>query len=153
MSEGVDITRTRTIGAKPQAVWDVLADFGAISAWADNVDHSCILEPSPDGRPVGLSRRVQTGRMTLIERITDFEAPATIAYDIEGLPQRVRTVTNCWSLEPEGDGSTVVSLTSTVDLGSRPPQQLAARVLARVLAKQSDVMLAGLADHLETHRG
>src|ERR1700712_2217771 len=37
------IDRSRTIAADPQSVWDVLADFGSISSWADNIDHSCIL--------------------------------------------------------------------------------------------------------------
>jgi len=37
-----DISRSRTIAAQPQAIWDLLADFGSLSSWADNVDHSCV---------------------------------------------------------------------------------------------------------------
>jgi len=147
-----EITRTRTIAATPQAIWDVLADFGSISVWADNVDHSCVLQPGDNGAPTGTTRRIQAGRKTLVERIIEFDAPRTLAYDIEGLPPRLRTVRNRWELRPEGDGATVATLTTTVDIGPRPPQQLAARVVGRVLAKQSDVMLAGLADHLENSR-
>lgn len=146
-----EISRTRTVAVEPQAAWDVLADFGAISGWAENVDHSCILEPGAAGSPIGTTRRIQTGRNTLVERISEFDAPNALAYDIEGLPRRLRTVRNRWTLEPQGD-ATVVTLTTTVDVGPRPPQQLAARVISAVLARQSDVMLAGLAHHLERSR-
>ena len=43
-----DIDRSRSIAADTQAVWDVLADFGSISSWADNIDHSCILNQSSE---------------------------------------------------------------------------------------------------------
>ncbi len=103
----------------PQAVWEVLADFGALSSWAGNVDHSCLLEHAVDGVAVGTSRRVQVGRDTLVERITEFDAPVALAYDIEGLPRRLRRVSNRWTLTPAGD-STTVTLTSTVDIGANP---------------------------------
>jgi hypothetical protein len=65
-------------------VWDVLADFGSISSWAANVDHSCVLEHGPTGTDVGTSRRIQVGRDTLVERITEFDQPVALAYTIEG---------------------------------------------------------------------
>lgn len=37
-----EVTCTRDIAAEPGAVWAALADFGAISGWASNVDHSCL---------------------------------------------------------------------------------------------------------------
>jgi uncharacterized protein YndB with AHSA1/START domain len=144
-----DIDRTRTIAAAPNEIWDVLADFGAISSWADNVDHSCILVQETE--PVGTTRRIQVGRDTLVERIVEFDPPHALAYDIEGLPKRLRRVTNRWTLRPTGPSS-VVTLTSTVEIGSRPDQQLAERVLCRVLARQSDAMLGGLAKRLESAR-
>lgn len=144
-----DIERRRTIAASPEAIWDVLADFGAISSWVPNIDHSCILVHA-DG-PVGTTRRVQVGRDTLVERIVEFDPPRTLAYEIEGLPKRLRAVTNSWTLRPSG-ASSVVTLTSTVEIGSRPSQQLAERALCRVLARQSDAMLAGLAKRMENSR-
>ncbi len=54
-----DIRRSRSIAARPDEIWDVLADFGSISSWAPNVDHSCILFAGPDGGAVGTARRVQ----------------------------------------------------------------------------------------------
>jgi uncharacterized protein YndB with AHSA1/START domain len=146
-----DIHRTRTIAARVGEIWDVLADFGSISSWAGNVDHSCILFSGADGKPLGTARRVQIKRDALVERITEFDPPHVLAYDIDGLPRRLRRVANRWTLTAKGE-STVVALTSTVEIGSRPDQKLAERVLCRFLARQSDAMLAGLANRLENTR-
>ncbi len=146
-----DIHRTRTIAARVGEIWDVLADFGSISSWAGNVDHSCILFSGADGKPLGTARRVQIKRDALVERITEFDPPHVLAYDIDGLPRRLRRVANRWTLTAKGE-STVVALTSTVEIGSRPDQKLAERVLCRFLARQSDAMLAGLANRLENAR-
>ncbi|ORW90448.1 cyclase [Mycobacterium sp. IEC1808] len=147
-----DVRRSRSIAARPQQIWDVLADFGAISSWAGNVDHSCILFAGADGAAVGTARRVQVKRDALVERITEFDPPRALAYDVEGLPSRVRRMTNRWTLDAAPSGSTVVTLTSTVEIGARPVQKLTEGVLCRFLARQSDVMLAGLANRLEKAR-
>jgi Polyketide cyclase / dehydrase and lipid transport len=150
-----DIQRTRTIASPVGDIWGVLADFGSISSWADNVDHSCILLSGADGGPVAAARRVQVKRDALVERITEFDPPHALAYDIEGLPRRLRRVTNRWTLAPDpGDsaGKTLVTLTGTVHIGPGPAQQLAERVLCRFLARQSEVMLAGLASRLANAR-
>jgi uncharacterized protein YndB with AHSA1/START domain len=144
-----DVQRTRTIAATPETIWNVLADFGSIGSWVDKVDHSCILVASPE--PVGTTRRVQLGRDTLIERIIEFDPPRALAYEIQGLPKRLRRVINRWTLRAAG-GSSVVTVTSTVEIGSRPSQQLTERVMSRVVARQSDGMLAGLANRLENAR-
>ena len=142
-----DIDRSRTIAADPKEVWDVLADFGSISSWADNVDHSCILNHGSE--PIGTTRRVQIGRNTLVEQITEFEPTRALAYDVEGLPKRLRRFNNRWSLRPADDGKTTVTLTSTVEIGSGPLRKLAERVVCRVQVRESDVMLAGLANRSE----
>jgi uncharacterized protein YndB with AHSA1/START domain len=147
-----DIQRTRIVAAPAQEVWDVLADFGAISSWADNVDHSCILSSGAGGAPLGTTRRVQVKRDTLVERIIEFDPPHVLAYDIAGLPRLLHRVTNRWTLAASAGDASVVTLTSTVDIGPRPPQKLAERVLCRVVAGQSNSMLAGLANRLENAR-
>lgn len=146
------VHRNRTIAAAPHDIWDVLADFGSLSSWADNVDHSCILNHGPDGEPMGTTRRVQVRRDTLVERITRFDPPLALGYDIEGLPTRPHRVTNRWELRPTGPQSTVVTVTTTVEIGSRTVQKLAGRVLCRVLAREAAVMLTGLANRLENSR-
>ncbi|UMB68752.1 SRPBCC family protein [Mycobacterium paraterrae] len=140
------IDRSRTVAADPQTVWDVLADFGSISSWADNIDHSCILNHGE--HPLGTTRRVQIGRNALVETITEFDPLRALAYDVDGLPPRIRRFTNRWSLRPTGDGTTV-TLTSTVTIGPGPVRTLAERALCRLQTRQSDIMLAGLAQRLE----
>ncbi len=143
-----DISRSRSITAPPQAIWDVLADFGSLSSWADNVDHSCILNHGPDGAATGTARRVQIGRNTLVERITEFDPRMALAYDIEGLPRRLRTVVNRWTLRSTG-AATEVTLTSRVEIGAGPLARAAEWVVCRGMAKESDSMLTGLARRTE----
>ena len=133
----------------PQRVWDVLADFGAIGDWMSGVDHSCVLYTDPDG-PVGTARRVQLGRMTLVETITEFDAPTTLAYDIAGFPRWVRRFNNRWTVQPAGAGAATVSITTTVDLGAGRVRALAARLMCLLTRSSSDTMLAGLATRSET---
>lgn len=143
------ICRSRTIAAEPQAIWDVLADFGAVSSWADFVDHSCLLTPAADGVAVGTARRVQLGRDTLVERITDFDPPNVLSYDIEGLPRLVRHLRSSWTLRPIAHGFTEVTLTSLVGIGSNPVQRLAERIFGRVSVKRLDLLMTGLARRVE----
>lgn len=136
------ICRSRTIPAEIRSVWNVLADFGAISAWVPNIDHSCLLERNP------VSRRIQVGRTVLVERITDFEPPHTLGYDIDGLPRRLRLVHTNWRLVPSGR-HTIATLTNTVDIGTNLVARLTERGVCHALARQSDVILAGLAKRME----
>ena len=150
-----DIHRTRTIAARIGDIWETLEDFGSISSWAGNVDHSCILFSGPYGAAVGTGRRVQVKRDALVERITEFNPPRALGYDIEGLPSRMRRVSNRWTLRPAVGSSapaTLVTLTSTVEIGPRATQKVAEKVLCRFLARQSETMLSGLANRLEHAR-
>jgi carbon monoxide dehydrogenase subunit G len=143
------ISRRRTLRTDPQRVWDVLADFGAIGDWLSLVDHSCVLSTNPNG-PVGTARRIQMGRITLVETITEFDAPTAMAYDIAGVPRWVRRLNNRWTLQPDGPGATTVTVTTTVDLGPGRVRTVAARLMGLVTAKLSDSMLAGVAARTET---
>jgi carbon monoxide dehydrogenase subunit G len=139
-------TRHRRIEASPGEIWEVLADYGALATWAPNVSHSTVTTATSDGP--GATRRVQAGRKVLLERVVDWEPALTLAYEIDGLPGAVRRAENRWRLEPV-EGGTEVSLTSTVDAGSRPPQKLVAAVVARVLARVSDQLLDSLDQRME----
>jgi hypothetical protein len=99
---------------------------------------------------VGRARRVQAKRVVLVETITVWEPPARLAYELGGLPLVVKSAVNEWTLavDPGDSEATIVTLTTHVDCGPRPPQQLIARLVGRRLAKASDVMLAGLEQHL-----
>ena len=142
------IAETTTIARSPEQVWAVLADFGSIAEWAPNVDHSCLTTELQQA--VGSTRRVQVGRNALLEQVVEWEAGHRLAYTIEGLPPVIRSVTNSWQLEAVGP-ATAVTITSVVNAGPRPPQQLVARAVGKVLAKASREMLDGLTNHLEEH--
>ena len=137
------------MAADPEEVWAVLADFGSISSWAPTVEHSCLLSPAGDGIGLGTSRRVQVGRDALVERITEFTSPRALAYDVEGFPRQLRHLNNRWTLSPAG-GGTVVTLTTTFEIGPNPLQRLAERAVARFSSRQLDTMLTGLTRRLET---
>ena len=145
-----ETTRSAVVAADPDAVWAVLEDFGAISKWAPNVDHSCLMSEQTEG--VGAVRRVQVGRSSLVERVVEWSPGFYLAYSIEGFPKVIRSVVNTWSLT-EMVGGTRVSLTSRVNAGPRPPQQLIAQIAAQRLARASETMLAGLKRHLALAAG
>ncbi len=140
-----DTTATLRVPAPAAEVWAVLADFGEIARWAAIVDHSCLLSAQREG--VGMVRRIQSGRRTLVERVVEWVDGERLSYVVEGLPSAIRSLRNTWQLD-DGDGSTQITLTSSVDVGPRPPQQLVAKVLSRQLSKVSNQMLHGLDDHL-----
>lgn len=143
-----NVERTGLIGAPIDEVWNVLSDFAAISAWAPDVDHSCLMTEQTEG--VGTVRRIQTGRSTIVETIENWEPGVTLSYRITGLPPVIRSVTNTWRLGASGD-STMVLLTSAVDTGPKPPQQVIAKAVGRRLAAASESMIAGLTEHVEQH--
>lgn len=137
--------RTRWIDAAPDAVWTALAGFGDLAEWAHDVDHSCLLHEGD--LAVGLVRRIQVGRTTLLEEVDELEVGHRLGYRITGLPPVLRDVRNVWRVDRRAGGSDV-TITTTVDAGPRPPQQLIAGLVARRVARASDSMLAGLAAHV-----
>ena len=147
----VSLQRAATIGAPPEVVWATLADFDAISAWAGNVDHSSATTETTEG--VGAARRVQAGRVVLIETVTVWEAPTTLAYTLDGLPPLARTVTNRWDLAPAPGDATSVILTTTIEPLGGPKGRIGQRILGRVLGKAADDLVQGLAAHDHTAPG
>jgi hypothetical protein len=155
-----EVHRARTLAAEPQAIWDVLADFGAISEWVDCIDHSCLLEHGAsdtfrapeqefsDVAAIGSSRRVQIGRETLVERVTEFAPRRALGYDVQGLPGALGRVHVRWELVSEGR-STQVTLTNTVDIGRNPLQRISGFLLCHAMARKFDALLAALAKRIE----
>ena len=139
------VTRTALIATSCDEVWAVLADFESISTWADFVDHSSLLTEQTAG--VGMTRRIQIGRSTVVETVSAWEPGVTFTYDITGLPPVIKSVTNTWRLGASGD-ATMVWIVTDVDTGPRPPQLAIAKGVARRLAKSSVQMLHGLNAYL-----
>lgn len=143
-----DISRSRTIAVKPEAIWEVLADFGSLNTWAEGVDHCCVITSGRDADPLGMTRRVQVGRDTFVETITAFAPPRLLAYDIGGVP-RSMSAANRWNLSADGDSRTTVTLTSTVRMKPHPLRPLLERAGARLVASRSEALLGSLARHCE----
>ena len=137
------VERRARIERPSSEVWAILSDFAAVSRWAPNADHSSLMTEQREG--VGAVRRIQTSGTTILETVEWWEPGVGLSYAITGLPPVIRSVTNTWRLEPVG-AQTDVSLTTEIDAGPRPPQQLLAKAVGRKLGEASDQMLAGLTD-------
>lgn len=142
-------SRSVHIRAPVDQVWAKLADFEGIVEWAPNVDHSVLT--SEQTTRIGAERRVQAGRVVLLEKITVWDPPHKLRYRIDGLPVKVAWLDNEWSVVAEADGSSV-TLRTEVDGGSGIAKRLLGRVIAKKLATSSVVMLSGLAAAVESER-
>ncbi len=141
----IELVRSRRLYVPPRVVWDALADFAAIARWAPQVDHSCLLTDQSSG--VGTVRRIQTGRNTVTETVIEWQEPLTLAYVIGDLPPIIPSVTNRWVVVPSGDHS-LVTLTTSITPGPRPPHALVAKLAGGRLASESEVMLVGLDEYV-----
>jgi len=146
----VKVTKSQHVAASGNEVWRQLADFAAIAQWAPNCDHSSWASDIRDG--VGAVRRVQVGRIAVLETVVEWKPEVALAYRLTGLPPQAGTVTNRWSLEPTEDGGTDLTLTTTIDPLPGPPGRIVAQVLCRQMARANRQMLAGLATASESHR-
>jgi hypothetical protein len=142
----VAVKKSRQIAAKKSKVWATLADFPAIVTWAPNVDHSTATTLAHGG--IGAVRRVQSGRITLLETIVDWQPEDQLGYTLDGLPPIAGSVLTTWQLREAGDG-THVTVTSAIHPRPNPLGRIVARALGRQLAKAATQMLTGLADHVE----
>lgn len=146
---GVALVRARTVPAPPDRVWATLAALDEISRWAPKVDHSTYTTTRTEG--VGAGRRVQAGRIVLIETVVEWSPTTRLAYTLDGLPPLVTRVVSQWDLvaDPADATRTVVTLTTHIEPMSGPRGRIGTKVMSRVLTKASDSMLDGLAafDH------
>ena len=133
--------KVRTISGTAEQIWEVLGKFDGISQWAPNVDHSCLL--TVQSSQAGTVRRIQTGSLTVVEEVTEWEPNQRLAYTIGGLPPGVQFVGNTWTIEPIGDQAKV-TLTTIIEPGPKPAHKLVAKAISRKLAGASDQMLDGL---------
>lgn len=143
-----EVSRSRTVSAESAAIWARLSDFGSLSAWADGIDHSCLLNGDDHPEPVGLTRRIQSGRDTFVETIVTFEPPRTLAYEIAGVPKGF-SVSNRWNLEPRAHGATTVTLTTTIRTSCALLRPFGERAFARLMARRSDTLIDSLAKATE----
>ncbi|GAA4717579.1 SRPBCC family protein [Nocardioides conyzicola] len=132
------------VAAPVEVVWDLLADFAAISSWAGPVSQSSLLTETAPGP--GAVRRVQVGRTALRETVVRWEPARALAYDITGLPAVVTAARNTWTLEPGGPG-TLVTLSCDLETRGGP---LVARIVARQVGKANAQLVQSLVAHLRS---
>ena len=89
-------------------------------------------------------RRVQVQRQTLVETVTVWSPPDTLAYTIEGLPPIAGVPVTTWRLVADGP-STRVTVSTDLDTGRNPLRRLVGRKVLDRLGLAAEFMLAGLA--------
>ncbi len=98
--------------AKPDAVWEKLADFGGLAAWMPGVE-SC--ETEGDG--IGAVRTVAMGPVKVVEKLEQFEPAArTLAYSIVEGPMPVQNYLATIKVSETGAEACHVDWTASFDL-------------------------------------
>lgn len=140
----MEFSKSVVIPATADVIWATLADFNAISRWAPNVDHSSAASEQTGG--IGAVRRVQAGRITLLERVVEWLPPVELAYQLIGLPPQAGAVVTRWTLADK-DGATQTTVTTSIAPLPGPPGRIVSQVLRRQLSSAAEAMLAGLTAH------
>jgi uncharacterized protein YndB with AHSA1/START domain len=138
--------KSRKIAAPAAKVWAVLADFPAIATWAPQVDHSTAATEAHGG--IGAVRRVQVGRIALLETVVDWQPDVLLSYTVEGLPPIAGSIVTTWELA-DRDGQTKTTVTTTIHPRPNPAGRFVARALSRQLGRAAKQMLSGLAKRVE----
>ena len=110
--------QTIEISASPDQVWDVLGDLASVDRWIPGVTSVTV---------DGLTRRCTFGDgHSQNEQILDY-SPTTHSYRyvIEGAPLPVDDNTGTFTVEPAGDGASVVWESSFTPLDPATEEQLA----------------------------
>jgi len=123
----------------PSAVWSVLADFPNISSWNSGVKASHATGDAAAG--VGATRHCDLAPLgALEETVREWEPERRMVVSIDEarrLPMRSATAT--FSIEPDGDGSTV-----TIDYAYEPRIGAVGPLMDRQLTKGFTGFLADL---------
>jgi hypothetical protein len=100
------IYATARSGAAPQAVWELLAEVETWPRWAA-FDSAELEQAGPtEPRGVGAVRRFRRGRYTTRERVTVFEPPRRLCYELlSGIP--IRNYSAEVTLEPDLEGTLI----------------------------------------------
>ena len=112
MRDVLTFSVTRIMPASPDALWQVIGDFGNEHRWYDGLRH-CVRD-TPDVR-VGTRRTCELakpvmGVATAVETVTEFEPGRVLGYELQGAAGPFANARSRWSIRPEPDGRTALTI-------------------------------------------
>ena len=143
------IVRQVVVNASIEKVWEVLADFGAVSSWAPTILESRSTTEANGG--VGAERTCEHEKMgTLVERIVAWEDGRSLSYDVtSGLPFPMKSLNNTWSVTATAD-KVIVSVAMEYRMRMGPLGALPALMARLPMRKEMQISLAGLKQYVES---
>ena len=148
------ITTTRIVDAPAETVWRVVADeFGEVAKWASVISENTIDGHADADGLLGAARTcfIPGFGSSVSERVTVYdEAAGQFEYEVlEGTPPFVEMATSAWTITDEGDGTTRIVSTVTMEIVDGTPAMpvgMTRAAFAQVLA----VTLDDLVPYVET---
>ena len=136
------------IRAPAATVWAVLADFGAVAAWAPYMRQSGLIGASPSG--VGMRRAMRHAWGFRFEEIvTQWHEGKGFAFDVLKAPFPMQNVKETWVLAAE-DGRTAVETTVRYDMRLAVTGRFLDWLLVRfVVRREMRAGLRGLKEYAE----
>ena len=136
MGKAYRYTDSRQVAADPAVAWEIVSNHERMSQWTPA--HEVVLETlgSPDRNGVGAVRALRMFGPTIRERITAFEPPHKLRYElVSGMP--FRDYTGEITVEPNGSGSRISTAISfrTIIPGTQIIVALAIRVASAGAAR------------------
>jgi Polyketide cyclase / dehydrase and lipid transport len=141
-------TQSIIIAADPGAIMAVIADFAQYPEWTGSVKEASIVDYYPDGRARRVAFRLDAGVVR-----DSYELDYVWSDDVRvdwtlASGQMMKAQRGCYALEPQADGTTLVSYTLAVDLAI-PMLGLLKRKAERIIL---DTALKQLKRRVETTR-
>ena len=136
------------IGAPAERVWEVLADFGDVAAWAPYMRESHLIGSQRSG--IGMRRGMRhTWGFRFEERVTQWHEGKGFAFDVLKAPFPMKNVKEVWVLASE-NGQTVVETQVRYGTHLGLPGRFVDWLLVRfIVQREMRAGLRGLKDHLE----
>jgi uncharacterized protein YndB with AHSA1/START domain len=152
----IDVTAVRTIDAPPQEVWPLLDDPARLGEWFAFAESGELLEGEGAGRRQRMHGRWGRKRSQIDQRVVDHDPPRRLAWRHEAerldgrpAPRFAASTVLTMTLEPEGTGSTRLSLRSEQEPASALRglviRLLGRREIARKLEESLDRLAARFA--------
>ncbi|OBG43029.1 SRPBCC family protein [Mycolicibacterium fortuitum] len=99
-------TDRRLVSVRPEVAWTVLTDHDRMAEWMPARKVVLEVPGGPDRHGVGAIRAVHSFGTVIRERITTFDAPTTLRYElVSGLP--FRDYAGQITVEPQAGGSRI----------------------------------------------